>query len=432
MPKLSAQQSSLGEVTAAIHKIENARNLLTWKVAGTYPWVLMRTTVLRLANERLGNYEVRKESGHEFDPNVPKRLGENVIIQFLRLDANGIDKFSKPLSDAMGDKAVVLNFGQVKTFAKNYYDRYKYVAAAAVLPFISAKAKKLWREIVEDVERELSVDLTSIKRFPRGKLIRFKAEGLGWYLLFKRSKTKRVFMVNAWHKPLIAGAQAAGAWFVEPQHGVISHHHGLLSFPNSQHIAYYPNELYLWGKSWGESVGIPADVKQTVIGHPRASDFAPSSSQVKNSVMVLSGAFHSTRLTNWTIAAAKANPKLSFSIKLHPQEYMRDFVDYDLPKNVKIVDSTVSTIQMMRESEYVVGVFSLGLVEAAQIGAKTIALKYPGWEHLESLIEKKALMAVDPAVVLDFSTLPKSSAKLELFKQALSDDELQKVMIGNR
>ena len=432
MPKTNARQSSLGEVTAAVHKVENSRNLLGWKVAGTYPWVLMRTTVLRLANERLGNYEVRKESGHEFDPNVPKRLGENVIIQFLRTDANGVDKFTKPLSDAMGDEAVVLNFGQVKTFAKNFYDRYKYVAAAAVLPFISARDKQKWREIVEAVEQELGVDLNSIKRFPRGKLIRFKAEGLGWFLLFKRSKTKRVFMVNAWHKPLIAGAQAAGAWFVEPQHGVISHHHGLLSFPNSEHIAYYPNELYLWGKSWGESVGIPADVKQTVIGHPRATDFAPSTSQKNDTVMVLSGAFHSTRLTNWTIAAAKANPKLSFSIKLHPQEYMRDFLDYDLPKNVQIVDSTVSTIQMMRESEYVVGVFSLGLVEAAQIGAKTIALKYPGWEHLESLIEKKALMAFDPNEVLDFSKLPKSTAKLELFMPALSDEELQKVMVGQK
>jgi hypothetical protein len=103
---------------------------------------------------------------------------------------------------------------------------------------------------------------------------------------------------------------------------------------------------------------------------------------------------------------------------------MRDFADYDFPKNVQVVDSTVSTLDMMRKSEYAIGVFSTGLLEAISIGCKSVVIKMPGWEHLENFINKGLLYAIEPDEVLDFAKVASPPDTLDLFGEPVSNEFL--------
>lgn len=420
-----ATDGSLRRVLEAVWEVEEKYNLLEWKVLGEYLWVLMRTTAIRIANEKTGNYEPRMHSGHEPNPNIPNKLSENVIIKFVRTNPDGTDRFSQQISDSLSPNVQTLDFGHVKTFSKIFYMRYRYFAAALVLPFIRAKHRRQWAQIIEFLENKIQVDLSEIKKFPDRKLIIFKAERFGWFVMFKRSGTKRVFMVNAWNKPLLAGAQMAGAWFVEPQHGIFSKFHGLLSFPGAKKVPYYPNELFIWGQGWSEGSGIPESAIQTSIGHPKWEDFQRRTSFQPDSVLVLSQVFHSVKLLDWTRQAAANNPVLKFTYKLHPQEHIADFATEGLPSNLTIVSSEPSTLKMMRNSEFVIGVFSTGLLEAISIGCKTVVVKLPGWEHLEAFINKGLIGAVQPDEELNFSGLSFPPDSVDLFGQSVTNKWLR-------
>jgi hypothetical protein len=252
------------------------------------------------------------------------------------------------------------------------------------------------------------------RTFPRWLLVEFTAQRIGWKRLFKKAGVRKLFIVNAWKRALIAGAQDAGVWVVEPQHGLLSSKHPLLSWPGRQSVAYLPNELYVWGQCWAAETDLPSGLRATIVGEPAHLTAARAAANAliahaesatptpgphpdfarAGSVLFVSQVQQTTRLFDIALRAAEANPSKNFVVKPHPQENAEQFRQHlrdlglRLPANLRFVDLREPALNLVARSEFVVGVHSMALVEALALGAKVIAVQLEGWQNIEAIAKR--------------------------------------------
>ena len=87
-------------------------------------------------------------------------------------------------------------------------------------------------------------------------------------------------------------------------------------------------------------------------------------------------------------------------------------------------------IELIANSEYVIGVYSMALVEALAIGAKVISLRLPGSETLEAFAEQ--ITFASPTDKLDdvlAAAKPAANAEV-LFATKLTDRAFQELLEG--
>lgn len=429
--------SGFEQIWRAFAQVEEAEKLADWQVAGVYLWPILRDRLMREVAEQLGVYQKRQDvsasvaaaavaAPTEFQL-VPSSYA---VMPFLRRNSEGIDPFSveiirsleaagaKPLVFGVGSADFGSGYPQVEHLERLFFNRHRLEAklrvAPAVLPiFGGAKHIAKHARVIAFLEKALpasefvgakaSGSITGrFKPFPRWLLVEFVAHRTGWKALFQKAGVKKLFIVNAWKRALIAGAQDAGVWVVEPQHGLLSNRHPLLAWPNRKSVAYLPNELLLWGDYWAQETDLPKSVLPTIIGEPSSlvniRSQAASSSRVAGSVLIVSQAQQTTQILDIALRAADANPGLVFTLKPHPQELKSQFaahltaVGRSLPANLHLAQPTESAFGLIASSEFVVGVHSMALVEALALGAKVVAVALPGHENIEAIATRGDLV----------------------------------------
>ena len=419
---------SIEQVWQVFAEIEARENLVAWKIGSIYLWPLLRGMLMREVTEQLEIFERRPPAAQSFySPNDAGSSADILaafppadyaVVPFVRRNAGGLDPFSSYIVDSLeahGHKPLILGMGehdagsgrpQVENLEQEFFARYRRIAMLLVAPTLRASHRAKYSRVIHHLENSLKsaathlgVDVTTItgpyRHFPRWLLVQFAARRMGWKKFFLTAKVRKVFIVNAWKRALIAGAQAAGVTVVEPQHGAISGIHPYLSWAGQEHVAYQPDEFLEWGAYWGDVANLPRATKRKVIGAPefiteaieRAGELVKSGeAHQPNTVLVASQAHASQAIVEFLLQAAAANPDHIFTLKQHPQEAPADF-GQNAPSNLILADPNASTLDLMARSEVVLGVYTTALFEALALGCKVGVLAFSGWQHIRGLVE---------------------------------------------
>jgi hypothetical protein len=430
-------------------EIEAKESLVSWQVGSIYIWPLIRASLMREVAEKLGVFEPRPPQPKVEDPAGSAFTfspSDYAVVPFVRRNSAGIDPFSTYIVDSLeahGHKPLILGMGpedvgsgrpQVEHLEREFLKRYRLQAKIFVAPTLRASHSAKYARIIEHLETELAahaeraeVALASItgpyRAFPRWLLVDFWAQQKGWKLFFKNAGVRKVFIVNAWKRAMIAGAQAAGATVVEPMHGAISDIHPYLTWQGQDWVAYQPDELLEWGQYWGEIADLPGRTVRKVIGAPKILVSAREREQelveldqahLTNTVLVASQAHVTKKITRFLLAAAQAHPTFVFTLKQHPQEAPVDFeavarnafrkgklASARVPSNLILANPADSTLEMMARSEFVLGVYTTALFEAFALGCKVGVLEFSGWQHIRRLVERGDAGLIDGQADLD-------------------------------
>jgi hypothetical protein len=71
------------------------------------------------------------------------------------------------------------------------------------------------------------------------------------------------------------------------------------------------------------------------------------------------------------------------------------------PANLTISPVDANTIELIEESEYVVGVYSTAMFEAVALGCKVGVLKLAGYNHITPLINSGAIQEINRVVDIE-------------------------------
>jgi hypothetical protein len=414
---------SIERVWGIFAEIEARENLVAWKIGSIYLWPLLRGMLMREVTEQLGIFE-RRPAVAPIKTNSSETLAafapaDYAVVPFTRRDANGLDPFSGFIVDSLkahGHQPLILGMGpedagsgrpQVETLEQEFTARYRRQALLLVAPTLRKSHREKYARVIAHIEGELSgaaaglgLSVTEItgpyRHFPRWLLVQFAAQRMGWKKFFITAKVRKVFIVNAWKRSLIAGAQAAGVTVVEAQHGAISGIHPYLSWAGQTEVAYQPDEYLEWGQYWGDVADLPAATKRKIIGAPdfitdalaRTAELAKTGDAHQPKTVLIASQAHATKaITEFLLRAAAANPDFVFTLKQHPQEAPADFGS-DAPANLLLADPADNTLDLMARSEFVLGVYTTALFEALTLGCKVGVLGFSGWQHIRGLVER--------------------------------------------
>jgi hypothetical protein len=439
-------------------EIEARENLVSWQVGSIFIWPLIRASLMREVAEKLGVFEVRPPQEKVPDvaaADITFAPANYAVVPFVRRNSAGLDPFSTYIVDSLvahGEKPLILGMGpddvgsgrpQVEQLEREFLSRYRNLAKLVVAPTLRKAHSAKYARVIKHIETSLAdnaeragVTLSSItgpyRAFPRWLLVDFWAQQRGWKKFFKAAGVRKVFIVNAWKRAMISGAQAAGATVVEPMHGAISDIHPYLTWAGQDRVAYQPDELLEWGAYWGEIAGLPAATKRKVIGAPDAVVEAielereladAEQAHLTNTVFIASQAHATKKITKFLLAAAAAHPTFFFTLKQHPQEAPVDFeavarnafrkgklASPRVPSNLILADPKANTLELMARSEFVLGVYTTALFEAFALGCKVGVLAFSGWHHIRALVERGDATLIHDLAELD-EYLKANSAK---------------------
>ena len=392
---------SLEKIWAALLAVEDAEQLPGWQVGDVYLWQVIRERLYTHIAEQLGLYQpVPPKSPIPAQRAVPIQESAVAVLPFVRRDWLGQDPFSAGIIQAaekVSGPALVFGIGaedvgsglpQFETLDTLFRQQTRLVAKLRVL-FTQRKHDVLrWERVIGFLERELSVDLAKYRAFPRWLLVDFISREIGWYSLFRKSKAKVLFAVNAWQLPTISGAKRAGLRVIEPQHGVISSMHPRLSWKDPIGAAYLADEFWQWGTYWGD--GLPEPVKRVTIGAPTFVS-AQRGVAKKRQLLVIGQPQQSKNIIQFARFIAASVTNLAVVLKPHPQENLEEvFETLDSfgvrPENLQVLEPKADTLPLIAESEFVIGVYSTALFEAVALGCKVGVLKLDGWKHVHTLV----------------------------------------------
>jgi len=453
---------TIDDIWRAFVEVEAEEHLVDFKVGSIYLWPLLRERLMRDVAETLGVYETRDdpEKVAELAGEKPIvaafHMSEVAILPFLRRDESGAEPFSDFIVEALrGQKIEPLIFGmgksdlesgrpQVEVLELNFMRLYRNRAKLLVAPTIRASHRAKYRRVLSALALEIvgdeSAQITSrYQQFPRWLLVDFHAQRYGFKKFFKSAGVKTLVVVNAWKRGLIAGAQRAGVWVIETQHGLLSNKMPLLSWPNSELVPYLPNQILVWGDYWGRIVDLPQAIERTVIGAPTKL----SALQQRNiphkagTVLIVSQAQQTSKILDLAIRAAVANPELKFVLKPHPQEHQITLGDISkriarLPENLQFASPSASALPMIARAEFVVGVHSMALIEALALGAKVISLRLPGFENIQPFVSRGDITSADAAgnLTKELSLARVAPGSKDYFAPPVSSRRLTEILMG--
>ena len=416
---------SLEKIWSAILAVEESESLPSWRVGDVYLWQVIRERLYTHIAEQLGLYQpVPAKDPIPQQREVPIQQAAVAVLPFVRRDAGGFDPFSAGIISAaekVSGPALVFGIGasdvgsglpQFETLDKLFLQRARFAAKLRVLLTQRKHHAETWARVIHFLETELSVDLAKYRAFPRWLLVDFISREIGWFSLFRTSKSKVLFAVNAWQLPTVAAAKRAGLRVIEPQHGVISSMHPRLSWKEEIGGAYLPDEFWQWGSYWGEA--LPASVKRVTIGAP--SFLTEQRGVAKNrQLLVIGQPQQSKNIIQFARFIAASVKNLEVVFKPHPQEKLDEVLAMldafgERPVNLRVESPSAETLPLIAQSEFVVGVYSTALFEAVALGCKVGVLKLDGWKHVHTLvIDGEATLIAQVSDIGKFLTTSKPS-----------------------
>ncbi len=443
--------ASVREICEALWKIEAKEDLYNWEVLGVRLWPLVRFRVFFNLTKSSGIYtwkiapklvlpdgypEYKGTPGHKAlwrgvsgwrwhlrkiipnslkDPRLSQWLNaQDMVSPFSNRDANGVDKYSQPILDILGDKALRWGVGSwdrkrewphLDNLQHDFRKKWGLLAAVYVRQKLRKADYDKWARVIKFLEAETRSSAGPYKNFPRWTLRHHFAERHGYRKLFKRLEIKRLFIVNASRMNFMASAQEAGIKVIELQCGVFSNYNVQFSWPGRPKIPYLPNEIWTWGEYW--TSGIENSGSQTIVVSGATREFEEVRQRARNvkpkSIVVMSQPLIGSTLYAESLKLAQMNPDYEIVFKMHPKDVIDDFVG-NKPSNFSVAAESARSLDLLSESEICVGVFSTTLIEAAGLGNKVAMLKLSGWEHLLPLVNSGHAAA--------FETIEELSANL--------------------
>lgn len=442
--------SNLAKIGEAFFEIERRENLYDWKVGGISVWVLMRSRLFRTITQNSNLYDWATAKKFEMPADAKPYAGANAA-QLLWAAANGkarrpaspiepdftdlrriqaivvpfatrsadqplFEKFSQPVIEALGDKALVLGAGQwdklsnrprLEDFNKMFIQKFGLFASVAARLMLRKSDYAKYDRVVKFLESEVGASMAPYNRFPRWILRTFLAERHGYRKVLRATPAKTVYMVNAARMPFQAAAQSLGIKIVEIQSGVFSKYSLQFSWPGSPSVDYLPNEIWTWGKYFTDGIEHASNQNIRVIGSTGEFDSIRESNikRISNQVVFLTQPLVGNDILRAAIEFAKAKQELNVIVKMHPRNDLDDFLQVietagGAPKNFKLMQNERSSLELIAESELAVGAFSTALIEAGGLGTKVAILRLPGWEHLAPMVDGGYASAFDSAAEL--------------------------------
>ena len=294
------------------------------------------------------------------------------------------------------------------------------------------KNTKRWLEIIEALEAEFGVPLDSVRKYPPNALRLAFNEGQAFAEYFNAVGAKHLYIVNAYSETaIVLGAKQAGVKVHEIQHGFITSLHAAYSYPKRlgmrRKVSNAPDSILLWGSFWADDVPFAAGVEPIVTGPTAAFSEYRAKVQSDNRIIAKQILFTSqgaiaTQLLTAAIATARALPDHKIIYRLHPNESLEDYAalanqvlakkvlsstNQDaLPANFGFSHRDPIFLDLVSQSEYLVGAFSTTLYEGLALGCKVLVLPLPGYEHV-----KRAIALGDMTLVDNLDELPKYFGK---------------------
>jgi hypothetical protein len=446
------------DVCEAFWQIEREENLLKWRVMGVYLWPLIRSKLFYHLTNNSGIYAWRSYKalelpdwverypgmpGHlalwrgvtgwrwhlrRFIPNNLKdsRLDQwlsatSAVAPFSNRDAVGVDRYSKPVLEELGEKALLFGVGSwdrtkgsphLDNLGQLFRDRWGLFASILVRLRVSKKDYEKYRRVIDFLENSLQTTAGNYRPFPRWILRNFLCEQRGYRKLFRRLQVKQIFIVNASRMFFMAAAQSCGIKVIELQCGVFSKYNMQFSWPGRPAVPYLPNEIWTWGDYWTEGIESSGSQKIVVAGATEEFEAArqtPAKHEPKT-IVAMSQPLNGAEFYKNMVSMALMLPEYRITFKPHPKDDLSSFVG-EMPNNMRMARPDDRSIDLIRDNEICVGVFSTALIEAASLGTKVAILKLAGWEHLAPFIDGKYANAYDTVdeLVQDVMNLVPSS-----------------------
>ena len=424
------------EVVEAFWRIEAQENLVDWKVLGINIWPLIRSKLFYHLTNNSGIYAWRNYKPLELpdwverhngtpghlalwqgltgwrwylralipnkfkDPRLAQwRKATTAVAPFSNRDSLGEDRYSKAVLQQLGDQALLFGVGSwdrtkatphLDNLGQLFRDRWGFWASILVRLRVSRADYEKYARVIGYLEKTLNTTAGKYRPFPRWILRNFMCERRGYRKIFRRLNIQRIFIVNASRMFFMGAAQSCGIKVIELQCGVFSKYNMQFSWPGRPAVSYLPDEIWTWGDYWTE--GIENSGAQRIVVAGATEEFEKAretpAKHLPKTIVAMSQPLNGADFYRKMIDLAKLLPEYQIIFKPHPKDDLAAF-EGQMPSNMKMANPQERSIDLIRDSEVCVGVFSTALIEAASLGTKVAILKLAGWEHLEPFINGK-------------------------------------------
>ena len=418
-------------------EVENRVEAIEAKFDGVQLYPLLRVRIFYSIATQLGIFDDPHPTKAQSDAANAKPIlsfanlekNENVVLPFKRT-VGGSDPYSDRILELLNHDARVLPFEgndesnpsvqRIRAYAAENY----MASTKAIIKNHKTIEKNTarWHKIVGAFETEFGVSLEKVKKYPPNALRLAFNEGKAFEEYFRAIGAKHLYIVNAYSETaIVLGAKRAGVKVHEIQHGFITALHPAYSYPKRfglrRRIQNSPDEILTWGEFWTEGVTLPAGTKARVTGPTESfmkfRDAAQKQNRIKpKQVLFTSQGAVGTALLKAALDTAAQLPDHRVIYRLHPNENLDDYralaktLSPRPPKNFELSHRDPIFLELVSESEYLVGAFSTTLYEGLALGCKVLVLPLPGFEHVRHAIELG-----DMTLVASLETLPTELSK---------------------
>jgi len=323
----------------------------------------------------------------------------NIVMPHSR-QLDGVDIYSEQLIKnlpphdtlVLYGKDIPLNSKGSKNLAATTYWNY-FLSRVNKKP-LSYETTHLLAEIQSLIFKHWNVNI-DIRKQASTRISRFKKDSKAFEKLFKRKKTKSLYIVVAYlNQPIIDAAHKCNIKVTELQHGTFTKYHLGYSFPISNNkIPYFPDKIMTFGSFWGDYTPLPNNVKTTIIGAPyiqKIKDKTKDKTKVKNLIVFCSQGAISKDLFPFAIETSRLMPDYKFIYRLHPSEqldqYENTLKSLEI-KNFSLSHKSPNIFDLLASAEYQAGVFSTTLLEGMALNTKSILINMSGIEYMKPVIE---------------------------------------------
>jgi hypothetical protein len=431
---ISQPNASIEEVFSFVRNMEDELELFEWRVAGVQAWPIIRYYFFQNIVRALGSLEASKQridkkrlkldrlisaAWYLFTRVNPIRLGLRALrnvapflpaarskvafFPFYRRDAEGVDAYSEETIRQFGNRAITIGVGEFDKTVPGLVNRAElsWIFSKALSPFANRWIKRnftdadqaIYQTILQAYRERFGLEVEgNWSEYPALRLQRYLTATWGYGLLFRLENVKTVFVVAPLTQGIYGAARLAAARFVELQHGSVSTYHPMHNWPPGVAIDNVPDEYWAWGENWVRGIGFASRTTPKIVGALNSFESVRNAKYaiVTGQVAVMSSPDNTARLFAATLECAIAHPDKTFVYKGHPRENLdaqiQQLATMPSVTNITFVEKTQGALPLIAQSEFVIGVNSTTLFEAAGLGKRVAVVGISGWEIAEALV----------------------------------------------
>ena len=423
---------SYSEITQKFLKFEDERELLTLDLQSVKPWQIARIIIfLEIVNYYIpGNISPNKESIYRkvkrilyrifinsifYNPFIDRSTSEILIFESGRKykkDNKYIDIYTHYLyNDLKNQKKRITiyepfyneNDNLIKSDKKTKHLDFlrfkaKFFQKLIKCSFNSEELQKI-KVIEKDLKNEFNIELNIQEIFAR-EIKKFKAELALFEKLFKIKNPKEIYVINSCDKPAMIYAAKMNKIIVnELQHGLNSDKDVILNFPYTveDSLDYFPDKFFIWNNIDMFFAKLPIS-KQNIKYLPNyhiehVKNITNEIKKEKGTILIISQPYGAEGIQQFIVKNIKDLNSYKVIYKIHPVENLDKIQDFKKScnsySNISFVNNEESIYVLLKKAEYVVGIYSSALFEAAAFECKIILLNLPGVEMSMDLLEIK-------------------------------------------